>query len=280
MPSLTELFRNALRLACCAGWAVYGTSSLAAEDFAAYLARGIAYRQQGHATLALESLNAARAVASRPQERALAAGELGVALQQAHRFDEAEMSLRTAYGHFRGVERARYALDLGNLATARRQPDTALRYFREAMTLGERSPQIVLTAALNAARLQPQHEREKALQGLDARIAQLPADAASARLSLNFGHQARGLGRSGLKPAYEHLERARRLALAAGEDGLDVVRRILAQAKRHLNPGGIIAIEVGHNRELVEAAFPQLAAVWLDTDTAAGKVFLVNRDDL
>jgi ribosomal protein L3 glutamine methyltransferase len=70
------------------------------------------------------------------------------------------------------------------------------------------------------------------------------------------------------------------LALAAGEDGLDVVRRILAQAKRHLNPGGIIAIEVGHNRELVEAAFPQLAAVWLDTDTAAGKVFLVNRDDL
>ena len=70
------------------------------------------------------------------------------------------------------------------------------------------------------------------------------------------------------------------LALAAGEDGLDVVRRILAQAKRHLNPGGIIAIEVGHNRELVEAAFPQLAAVWLDTETAAGKVFLVNRDDL
>jgi ribosomal protein L3 glutamine methyltransferase len=80
-----------------------------------------------------------------------------------------------------------------------------------------------------------------------------------------------------LPPEYRH-EPA--LALAAGEDGLDVVRRILAQAKRHLNPGGIIAIEVGHNRELVEAAFPQLAAVWLDTDTAAGKVFLVNRDDL
>ena len=80
-----------------------------------------------------------------------------------------------------------------------------------------------------------------------------------------------------LPPEYRH-EPA--LALAAGADGLDVVRRILAQAKRHLNPGGVIAIEVGHNRELVEAAFPQLAAVWLDTESAAGKVFLVNRDDL
>jgi ribosomal protein L3 glutamine methyltransferase len=80
-----------------------------------------------------------------------------------------------------------------------------------------------------------------------------------------------------LPPEYRH-EPA--LALAAGEDGLDVVRRILAQARRHLNPGGIIAIEVGHNRDLVDAAFPDLTTTWLDTETAAGKVFLVTREDL
>lgn len=69
-------------------------------------------------------------------------------------------------------------------------------------------------------------------------------------------------------------------ALAAGSDGLDVVRRLLADARKHLNPGGLLAIEVGHNRALVEDAFPDLPMTWLDTDSAEGKVFLVTRDDL
>jgi ribosomal protein L3 glutamine methyltransferase len=70
------------------------------------------------------------------------------------------------------------------------------------------------------------------------------------------------------------------LALAAGADGLDVVRRILAQAHKHLKPGGAIAIEVGHNQDLVTAAFPALPAVWLDTAHAEGKVFVLTREDL
>ena len=70
------------------------------------------------------------------------------------------------------------------------------------------------------------------------------------------------------------------LALAAGADGLDVVRRILAEARARLNPGGVIAIEVGHNQDLVSAAFPDLPAVWLDTEHAEGKVFLLTREDL
>jgi ribosomal protein L3 glutamine methyltransferase len=70
------------------------------------------------------------------------------------------------------------------------------------------------------------------------------------------------------------------VALAAGEDGLDVVRRILAEAREHLNPAGILAIEVGHNQDLLEAAFPDLPAVWLDTEHAEGKIFLLTRDDL
>ncbi|MDP2824825.1 MAG: 50S ribosomal protein L3 N(5)-glutamine methyltransferase [Sulfuritalea sp.] len=80
-----------------------------------------------------------------------------------------------------------------------------------------------------------------------------------------------------LPPEYRH-EPA--LALAAGADGLDVVRRILAEAREHLNPGGVLAIEVGHNQDLVAEAFPDLPAVWLDTEHAEGKIFLVMREDL
>ena len=70
------------------------------------------------------------------------------------------------------------------------------------------------------------------------------------------------------------------LALAAGHDGLDVVRRILDEAANHLNPGGFIAIEVGHNRDLVETAFPDLSAIWLDTASSSEKIFLVSHESL
>lgn len=80
-----------------------------------------------------------------------------------------------------------------------------------------------------------------------------------------------------LPPEYCH-EPA--LALAAGADGLDIVRRILAEAKAHLKPGGILAVEVGHNRDLVEAAFPQLDAIWLDAEGGDEKIFLLTREQL
>jgi ribosomal protein L3 glutamine methyltransferase len=70
------------------------------------------------------------------------------------------------------------------------------------------------------------------------------------------------------------------LALAAGEDGLDVVRRILGGAKQHLNPGGLLAVEVGHNRDLVEAAFPDLPFTWLASRSDEGKVFLLDEEHL
>jgi ribosomal protein L3 glutamine methyltransferase len=80
-----------------------------------------------------------------------------------------------------------------------------------------------------------------------------------------------------LPPEYRH-EPA--LALAAGVDGLDVVRNILAAAKTHLKPGGLIAIEVGHNRAIVERCFPTLDPVWLDTADASDKIFLLQRNQL
>lgn len=70
------------------------------------------------------------------------------------------------------------------------------------------------------------------------------------------------------------------LALAAGKDGLDVVRRLLAQAADHLQPSGILAVEVGHNRAIVEQAFPTLSMVWLAAASGEDKVFLVERSAL
>ena len=71
-----------------------------------------------------------------------------------------------------------------------------------------------------------------------------------------------------------------RMALASGDDGLDVVRRLLSQAAGHLNPGGILAVEVGHNRHIVEAAFPDLPLTWLSTRGGDDMVFLLRREDL
>jgi ribosomal protein L3 glutamine methyltransferase len=80
-----------------------------------------------------------------------------------------------------------------------------------------------------------------------------------------------------LPPEYRH-EPA--LALAAGDDGLDIVRRILAEAQRHLKPGGLLAIEVGHNRNIFERAFPQLQPVWLASETSSDKILLLQREQL
>lgn len=80
-----------------------------------------------------------------------------------------------------------------------------------------------------------------------------------------------------LPPEYLHEPR---IALAAGDDGLDLVRRLLAQAADHLNPGGMIAVEVGHNRHIVEAAFPDLPFTWLSTRGGDDMVFLLQRDEL
>ena len=70
------------------------------------------------------------------------------------------------------------------------------------------------------------------------------------------------------------------LALAAGDDGNDVLRRMLKDAKSHLNPGGYLVVDMGHNRDIVEAAFPALPFAWLATEASDGGVFLLRAEDL
>ena len=70
------------------------------------------------------------------------------------------------------------------------------------------------------------------------------------------------------------------LALAGGRDGLDLVRRIVSEAPQHLAPGGLLVVEVGHNRSRVEKAFPQLPLVWAHTSGGEDCVFVVTREAL
>src|SRR5690349_23553297 len=70
------------------------------------------------------------------------------------------------------------------------------------------------------------------------------------------------------------------LALAGGDDGMDAVRTILREAPRFLQPDGLLVVEVGHNRENAEAAFPRMPFVWLSAPSVADSVFLLRREEL
>ena len=71
-----------------------------------------------------------------------------------------------------------------------------------------------------------------------------------------------------------------RMALASGTDGLEHTRAILAQARGHLNPGGRLVVEIGHNRKALEKAFAQLRFEWPGTSAGAGFVFVLERGEL
>jgi len=71
-----------------------------------------------------------------------------------------------------------------------------------------------------------------------------------------------------------------RLAHAGGVDGLTCVREILAAAGAHLSPDGVLLVEVGSGRALLEQQLPRLAFLWLDTSASEGEVFALRRRDL
>jgi len=86
---------------------------------------------------------------------------------------------------------------------------------------------------------------------------------------------ARAMAR--LPPEHRHEPR---LALASGKDGLDLVRRILAEAPRHLERDGALLCEIGRSRRRLEAAFPRMPFLWLDTEQSEGEVFWIGDGQL
>ena len=71
-----------------------------------------------------------------------------------------------------------------------------------------------------------------------------------------------------------------KLAFDGGADGIDIVRRILDEATAHLTPQGGLLCEIGRCRPQLEAAYPQLPLLWLDTADSEGEVFWIAAADL
>jgi len=80
-----------------------------------------------------------------------------------------------------------------------------------------------------------------------------------------------------LAPEYMHEPE---LALTAGEDGLDVVRRLLQQCVAHLTAHGLLVVEVGEAAAALQRAFPQLPFTWLDFARGGDGVFVLTHDEL
>jgi len=70
------------------------------------------------------------------------------------------------------------------------------------------------------------------------------------------------------------------MALAGGADGMDIVRRIIAEARNWLTEDGVLVVEIGNERAHVEAAFGGLDLVWLSTSAGDDNVFLIQAADL
>ncbi|MDX3974417.1 50S ribosomal protein L3 N(5)-glutamine methyltransferase [Shinella sp.] len=70
------------------------------------------------------------------------------------------------------------------------------------------------------------------------------------------------------------------MAHDGGEDGLDLVRQILATAGDHLNPGGGMICEIGSGREILEEEFPHLEFLWLETAESQDAVFWISAEAL
>lgn len=70
------------------------------------------------------------------------------------------------------------------------------------------------------------------------------------------------------------------LALGSGDDGLEHTHTLLQQAAAHLNEGGLLIVEIGHNRDVLTAAYPQLGFTWLEVESGNEFVFLLTKEQL
>ena len=67
------------------------------------------------------------------------------------------------------------------------------------------------------------------------------------------------------------------LALAGGDDGMDFIRQMLRDAPAHMSENAVLVLEIGHERDYFEAAFPHLDVVWLSTSAGDDQVLLLTR---
>ena len=82
---------------------------------------------------------------------------------------------------------------------------------------------------------------------------------------------------AGLPPEYAHEPEA---ALRSGPDGMQAVRVLLKNARRHLTPRGVLVVEVGNTETTVQREFPRLPFLWLSFERGGGGIFLLTAEQL
>lgn len=70
------------------------------------------------------------------------------------------------------------------------------------------------------------------------------------------------------------------LALAGGDDGMDLVRRLIQEAPDFMATGGLLVLEIGNEYDHFTAAFPHLDPIWLSTETTENNILLLTREQL
>ena len=201
-----------------------------ASQYDTTLTTGIAYRLQGNLSLSIDLLDQARKIAKSDNQKMKATGELGATLLQARHLDQANAALQEAHSYFSGVERGRYALDLGNLAIIRKNQKQARSYYEEALQLAGSEKVIHASAGLNLARMETGADKLSKLTALYQEIGQIDQPQSRAPLYLNLGAQAQQAGQPSLALAYQSLDQARQL-LAKSDTGRLYVETLDALAQ-------------------------------------------------
>ena len=83
-----------------------------------------------------------------------------------------------------------------------------------------------------------------------------------------------------MKALPEEFQKEPALALAGGDEGIDLVRQIIEKAPTNLTNDGLLIVEVGRDRVALEEAFPNIPFTWVTTQASEDSVFLLTREDL
>ena len=183
---------------------------------------------------------------------------------------------------------------IAELILQRFQPWVDARRVRRILDVGTGSGAIAAAcaAAFPAARVDAVDVSPAALQVARRNLRRLNLEKRVTALHSNYFDAVRGrrydiivsnppyVGRAEMAQLPREYRHEPRLGLAAGADGLDSVRAIFSEARRHLRRDGILVVEVGNTEDALLRTFPTLPFVWPEIAMGGGGVFLLRARDL
>lgn len=78
----------------------------------------------------------------------------------------------------------------------------------------------------------------------------------------------------------EEFKKEPRIGLESGKDGLDLTRRMLAEAANYMNEDGVLIVEVGVSQHYLEQAYPELPFYWFEFEHGGEGVFAIHKSEL